>query len=161
MKKLVLAIFAVVLIAAGCETQVSQNTQPTQQEENKTENTQPTPEPTPTPENIKVVVSSQVIKKVDNKYRYFFDIRNNDTKDFSGDVKIQMFNEKGTLLGSNTFSTKQPISPNLGNSVYIDANTAPLDIHTELGITKFKYEIKTDGKVVGSGDGVVPKGITE
>jgi hypothetical protein len=41
MKKLVLAICAVVLMAAGCDSQVSQNTQPTQNEQTTQSNNEP------------------------------------------------------------------------------------------------------------------------
>jgi hypothetical protein len=115
--------------------------------------------PTPTPEAVKpfnIQVSSQIVKKVDKKHRYFFDIRNNDTQPFEGSVTISLFNDKQkSPLGSETFATKQPIEPELGNSVNFDINTGPKSVHGEYGITKFTYVVKQADKEVAKGEGVI------
>ena len=115
--------------------------------------------PTNTPKPVrkyKIVVTSQIVKKVDGKYRYFFDIRNHDFEPFEGDVSITLFTDelKNALVG-DTFSTNQPMEPDLGSSEYIDANTGPVSVHGGSGITKFKYVVKKGEDVVGSGDGII------
>lgn len=107
-------------------------------------------------EPFEIVVASQIVKKVDGKFRYFFDIRNKDKKDFNGEVSITLYNEKqDSALGKNTFETKTPLAPEFGNSAYIDINTGPISQHGELGITKFKYEVKIDNRIVKSGEGKI------
>lgn len=107
-------------------------------------------------EPFEIEVSSQMIKKVDKKYRYFFDVRNNDTKEFIGEVTITLHNDQQkSALGKDTFETTSAISPSLGKSVYFDINTGPVSAHGEYGITKFKYEVRIDGNIVKSGEEVI------
>lgn len=121
--------------------------------------TEPTQQPTATPipvEKFKVEVSSQIVKKVNKKYRYFFDIRNNDTKNFEGEVTISLYNNKqSSPLGKDTFKANKPIEPDLGNSVYIDINSGPISQHGEYGITKYKYVVSSKGQEVNSGEGEI------
>lgn len=114
----------------------------------------PTTELTKSVERVNVVVTSQMIKKVDNKYRYFFDIRNQDSKSFEGSVTISLYREKSkNVLTSDTFTTKSLIKPDLSTAVYLDANTGPTNVHGEYGLTKYKYEVKANSVVVNSGEG--------
>jgi len=107
-------------------------------------------------EKVKVEVFSQIVKKVDKKYRYFFDIRNNDTRNFEGEVTVSLYNAKqSSPLGKDTFTTNRAIEPGLGNSVYIDINSGPVSVHGEYGITKFKYVVKANGNEVNSGEGII------
>ncbi len=137
-------------------------TKPASQETPKPTNT-PTPTsapiPTQTPkpsEKMKIDVTSQVVKKVDGKHRYFFDIRNNDIKDFEGSVTITLYNDLyKSSLGSGTFDTNKPIEPGLGTSVHFDINTGPTSVHGEAGITKFKFVVKKDKQVVSEGEGYI------
>lgn len=119
----------------------------------------PTPQPTNTPkpvEKYNIVVTSQIVKHVDGKYRYFFDIRNKDTKPFEGSVSITLFtSELKNPLAGETFNTKAPIEPELGSSVYTDANTGPTSVHGANGMTKFKYVVKKGNVVVNSGEGQI------
>lgn len=104
-------------------------------------------------EQMNIVVENQIVKKVNGKYRYFFDIRNKDKKDFSGKISISLFNNKQpSALGKDNFETSSPIEPGLGNSVFLEINTAPTAIHDDYGITTFKYEVSIDGNVVKSGE---------
>lgn len=107
------------------------------------------------PKSIDIEVTSKIIKHVGKKYRYFFDIRNNDDKAFSGTVVIKLYNDDGLILGLESFNTNQSIQPNLGSSVYIDANTGPTSIHGISGITIFKYEVKIDNVVTKSDEGLI------
>lgn len=107
-------------------------------------------------EYMEINVESQIVKKVDKKYRYFFDVRNNDKKEFDGEATIKLYNDElKSPLGSETFKTTNTISPKLGTSVYLDINTGPTSEHGEYGITKFEYEIKVEGKVVKTGNGKI------
>ena len=126
---------------------------------NTTQNAQKTPSPTQSPkpvEKLNVVVTSQIVKKVDKKYRYFFDIRNKDSKNFEGSVSITVYNNlQSSPLGGDTFKTNKPIEPNLGTSVYFDINTGPTSVHGENGITKFKYVVKKDDQIINEGEGII------
>lgn len=107
--------------------------------------------------DIKLVVTSQIVKKVNGKYRYFFDIRNAGTEDFRGTVTVRLFNNLyKSALASDTFDAKSSyIAPSIGKSVYIDANTGPVSEHGENGLTKFTYTISVDKKDVANGDGQI------
>lgn len=117
------------------------------------------PKPTSTPksvEKMQIIVTSQIVKKVDGKYRYFFDIRNKDTKDFEGSVSITVYNDlQSSALGGDTFKTNKPIEPKLGTSVYFDINTGPTSVHGENGITKFRYVVKKDDQIINEGEDVI------
>lgn len=113
-----------------------------------------TPVPTIQPFNIEV--TSQIVKKVNGKYRYFFDIRNKDNRPFEGDVKISIYKSNpNSKLGGDTFSTNKPIEPNLGNSVYTDANTGPVSEMGTNGMTDYKYEVLINKQVVKTGEGKI------
>lgn len=102
-----------------------------------------------------IAVSSQIVKRVDGKCRYFFDIRNYEATPFEGSVEISLFKENGGKeyqLGREVFDTKAPIEQNLGDSVYFDINTCPVSIHGENGITKYQFVVKTGGNVVNQGE---------
>lgn len=126
-----------------------------------TTNNIPTSTPAPTAtsipvEKMNIVVTSQIVKRVGGKHRYFFDIRNKDTKPFEGSVTISLFtdNLKNPIAG-DTFDTTRAIEPELGTSVYADANTGPTSVHGENGITKFKYTVKKGDQVVNTGEGTI------
>lgn len=112
--------------------------------------------PTIKTEPFNIEVTSQIVKKVSGKYRYFFDIRNKDSKSFEGSVKISIYkaNTKSALAG-DTFSTNKPIEPTLGNSVFTDANTGPVSEMREFGLTDFKYEVVINKQVVKTGEGKI------
>jgi len=103
-------------------------------------------------ENFDIAVSSSIIKKVDGKHRYFFNIRNNDDKDFEGTVDIEVYNDD-ELLGKESFKTTSSIGAGLGTSVYFDINTGPVSVHGEYGVTKFKYKVLINKDTVKEGDG--------
>lgn len=112
--------------------------------------------PTKPIEKFNIVVTSQIVKKVDGKYRYFFDIRNHDVKPFKGTVSIKIFNQKlkNELAGSG-FNTQSPIDPGLGDSVYIEAFTGPTSIHGGNGLSRFEYTVISNGKEVDRGNGII------
>jgi hypothetical protein len=117
--------------------------------------TEPTNTPKPA-EKYNIVVTSQIVKKVDGKYRYFFDIRNKDTKPFEGDVSIALFtSELKNPIAGDAFSTTKAIEPELGTSVNADANTGPASINGANGITKFTYTVRKGNEIVKTGEGVI------
>lgn len=105
-----------------------------------------------------IVVKSLIVKKVNNKFRYFFDIRNNGIEDFNGEVSIYLHNNKqSSKLGGETFTTPHPINPMVGFVRFIEINTGtPLE-HGEYGITKFKYEVKVNNIIIKSEEGLITK----
>ena len=132
--------------------QISNNPSPTPTIEKKIE-------PTEAPKNVekmKVEVTSQIVKKVGKKNRYFFLIQNSDTKPFEGKVSITLFNEKQkTALGGETFNTSQPIQPTIGNSVNFDINTGTTSEYGEFRITRFKYSVKVNDVEINNGEGAI------
>lgn len=106
-----------------------------------------------------IVVTSQTVKRIDGKYRYFFDIRNNDDRSFVGNVDIKLKKANGSTLGQGDFEATTPIEPGFGDSVYIDVNTGPRpDFGPDVAITGFSYDVISGSQLVssGSGDIVVP-----
>ncbi|MFA6897148.1 MAG: zinc ribbon domain-containing protein [Patescibacteria group bacterium] len=112
------------------------------------------------PVSKEILVINQVVKRVDGKCRYFFSVENKDQAAFSGSVTIKVINPI-TTVGTDTFTTKQPIEPSMSQIVYIDTNTCPPSIHGEAGTNKFEYEVKENGQTVKSGDGGIIDKITE
>lgn len=105
---------------------------------------------------FEISVTSSIVKKVDGKHRYFFDILNNDDRVFNGNVEIKIFNDQTSApLGGDSFSTKIPLEKGRAQYVYIDINTGPVSIHGEYGSTRFEYLIKIDDQIAGSGNGKI------
>lgn len=150
-----LTIFIVVLIVAAVWQSMNEQQAVVKPEQNtKQEDSAPVAETPVEPFNMEV--SSQIVKKVDGKYRYFFDIRNKDTKSFDGKITINLLKSNGNKLGSTTIDESRAIEPNLGIARYIDINTGPIPaFDAESAITKFTYEVKVDNKVVKTGEGVI------
>lgn len=167
----VVTIFIVLLVAIGSseeKNKANESKKQTEQEsvkkpdtdsnpqENNTEITKKDVKQEESVEPFEISVISQIVKKVDGKHRYFFDIRNNDKNDFDGKVSIMLYNDKqNSALGGDIFETVTPIKSQMGNSVNLNINTGPTSVHGEYGITKFKYEVKIDNKVVKSGEGKI------
>lgn len=167
----VVTIFIVLLVAIGSSEEkdkANESKKQTEQEsvkkpdtdsnpqENNTEITKKDVKQEESVEPFEISVISQIVKKVDGKHRYFFDIRNNDKNDFDGKVSIMLYNDKqNSALGGDIFETVTPIKSQMGNSVNLNINTGPTSVHGEYGITKFKYEVKIDNKVVKSGEGKI------
>jgi hypothetical protein len=95
-------------------------------------------------EPIDIRVESLIVKEVDGKHRYFFDIRNYDTETFEGSVEISLITQEGLKVGKDTFSTKSPIEPDTGKSVYIDIYTAPKAIHGVKGVLTYEYIVRKE-----------------
>lgn len=150
------ALFAIIVLAAIVDSSNDPVTQTPAEQNAKVLESAPVEDKEGTAtESFNIAVTSQIIKKVDGKYRYFFDIRNNDTKDFNGSVTIQLVTAEGRKISKETFNTNKAISPGLGTSQYIDANTGPVSTHGESGYAKFTYEVKVGSDVVKTGEGAL------
>jgi len=104
-------------------------------------------------EPVNIVVTSQAIKYIDGKYRYFFNIKNNDSKSFAGDVTIDIINAEGNSIYDKTFTASKPIASGLGSSVYFDVNTGPTSIHGTNGILTYSSVVKVEGNIVAESSG--------
>lgn len=164
-KKLTVGLLALLVILAICacgaaskSTKTSGSTQATSQK-----GATPTATTTPKPvQKLNVVVSHQVIKNVEGKYRYFFDVRNHDAKDFNGSVRIELYNDnQQSALGQETFDTQSAMPTNRGTSVYFDIHTGPPSIAGEYGITHYKYAVLVNDQEVNTGSGKIADEITE
>lgn len=102
-----------------------------------------------------IVVTSQIVKKVSGKCRYFFDIRNNDVEAFEGSVEIRLLKPSGSALGKETFNTTKPIEATLGNSVYFDINTCPGLASDESRISDYSYKVFVGKDVVAEGKDLI------
>lgn len=115
------------------------------------QNTQP---PTVAVAQRDVVVTSQNVKQVDGKYRYFFDIRNHDTVPFTGDVRIELLRADGSVSGREDFSSKQAMVSGMGDNVFIDINSGPEPYFArEFAITGFRYSVTSNNQMIASGNG--------
>lgn len=113
------------------------------------------PTQTPVPQ-LHIVVTSVIVKHIPgDKYRYFFDVRNDDHVPFNGSVVISVYTQAGGDLNDQQFDTTSPIQPGLGDSVYFDMNTGPVAIMGQYGIARFTYTITHDGNQVGKGSGTI------
>ncbi len=104
---------------------------------------------------LDIQVTSQIVKNVDDKCRYFFDIRNDDDRNFEGSIEIELINQRGSRVWSDEFVTNRAIEPGLGTSVYTDANTCPVAIHGEYGIDTYRYEVNVNNQIVKTGSGSI------
>jgi hypothetical protein len=101
------------------------------------------------------VVTSQIVKAVGGKHRFFFDIRNQDDQPFSGSVEIELLGTNGNVIYADTFTTNQPIQPGVGTSQYVEASTGPVSVHGQNGVVSYRYTATSNGSVVRTGEGAI------
>lgn len=76
-----------------------------------------------------IVVISTIVKRIDvEKYRYFFNIKNNDTIPFEGNIYVMLKDLDDITTGGEIFSTKKSIKPGLISSNYINRRKGPISI---------------------------------
>lgn len=97
-----------------------------------------------------IVVNSVSVKKVANKYDYWFEIKNNSTSTFQGKVYIALVDQSEKEIASDTFSPKGEIDPNMANSIKLSAHTSPSQ-----GIVGFRYWIKDGENLVKNGSSTI------
>lgn len=105
-------------------------------------------------EQMEISVTSQNIKQVDGKYRYFFNIKNNDDKSFVGDINIDLISAEGNSIYGKDFKDAS-IDAGIGKNIYIDANTGPVQVHGANGISSFEFTASKEGQVIKSGNGSI------
>jgi hypothetical protein len=149
--------FLLLLLGASSKGSPSKSAQSATQQKASVVTSEPTQPLVPSPtaiEPVNIAVTSQMVKKVEGKHRYFFDIRNNDSMPFEGSVLITLHNQTNSIA-RDTFTTTAPIDPGLGESVYLDANTGPVSVHGEFGVTTYTYVVTIDNIEVNSGEGQI------
>jgi len=102
-----------------------------------------------------ITVTSEIVKKVDGKFRYFFDIRNKGETAFEGTVKIWCITDDENFKFDDSFKTNKPIESGLGTSQYIELNTGTTSTHGANGISKYRYEVIVNSDVVQRGGGEI------
>lgn len=112
------------------------------------------------PKSLPLEVTNPVVKRVKVPgvfsgekivFRYFFMVRNNSNKPFSGQVRIQLINKTtGTKsTRKETFKCDIPAGGVANN--FFDASTGPERIHGDYSIIGYEFEAKVEEAVVASG----------
>lgn len=105
-------------------------------------------------EPMDILITSQTIKQVDGKYRYFFNIKNNDDEPFTGDINIDLISAEGKSIYDRDFQNAS-IGAGIGKNVYIDISTGPVRVHGANGIANFEFTASIDGQAVNKGNGSI------
>lgn len=105
-------------------------------------------------EQMDISVTSQNVKLIDGKYRYFFDIKNNDDKSFVGDINIDLISAEGKSIYDKNFKDAS-IGVGIGKSIYIDISTGPVQVHGVNGISNFEFTASKGDQVIKSGSGSI------
>ena len=100
-----------------------------------------------------IVVTSMIVKKIDGKFKYWFDIRNKGKKPFDGIVRIWCITDDESSEFDESFKTNRPIEPKLGTPQFIELNTGITSFHGANGISKFRFEVIVNDEVVQTGSG--------
>ncbi|MEK7571768.1 MAG: hypothetical protein AAB553_05845 [Patescibacteria group bacterium] len=107
----------------------------------------------------KIVVSSMIVKKIaPETYRYFFNIENQESKDFNGEVYIQLYNgheEPGFLIfgGATKSFADSPVRAGANSVSYIDDSHAPFEVSGIDGAMTFSYSVSVGDDTVATGKG--------
>ncbi|HWY80278.1 MAG TPA: hypothetical protein VNW29_08020 [Candidatus Sulfotelmatobacter sp.] len=142
--------------------------QQTQQTQADVPTDTPTPVP-PTPTPIKkydLTVTSQIVKKVSpDTYRYFFNVANDDSRDFNGTITMQLYDGKTNSItnqpnwlilgGADTSYSDNPIKAGLHGVIYFDDSHAPYQIAGIDGANTFSFTAKINDTEVSSGKGSI------
>ncbi|MSR57499.1 MAG: hypothetical protein EXS05_07485 [Planctomycetaceae bacterium] len=104
---------------------------------------------------IDVRVNSLNVKRVDGKFRYFFQIRNHGANPFKGEITISLKRTDGGTTWFETFSTESPMQPDGITVVYTDAHTGPTSEFGEFKITTFRFKVKPEGTASSEGNGTI------
>ena len=105
---------------------------------------------------VDIRVESLIVKKTKGRHRYFFSIRNDGKKSFTGDVTIELLNKQpGVVNGKETFVTESPIQPKGGQFVFVEVETGPVSVHGEWGVKRFRYEVRSSNQIVAKREGEI------
>lgn len=148
------ALFGVGLISSYGDSSNTGNT--ISQPETATTNALTSAETPVQVEQKNINVTSQTVKLIDKKYRYFFDIRNNDKEPFAGNVRIELVQADGNVIGREDFTSTKAIDVGIGNSVFFDINTGPEPyFEQKYAVTGYKYSVTANEQIVASGTGKI------
>lgn len=100
-------------------------------------------------------VTSLNVKQLGGKFRYFFQIRNEDSEPFNGDVTIGLERDDGGTVWFETFTTSQAMRPGGTNFVYTDANTGPTVEFGEFKVSAFEYTAHAKGRQATEARGAI------
>lgn len=133
-------IIGIVVILGLISALTNTEDKPTQKVDIKPSN-KPTME-VPQKKDAKIEITSMVVKKVEGKYRYFFNIKNIGEATFTGDVRINLINAEKTLISGQDFRAKDaPIEVGVNKSVYLNASTGPVSVHGQNGIKQYQFNV--------------------
>lgn len=156
-KKIIIGIVVFIMIAGGIGA-ILESQEPASSNKNEVvEKVQA--ENTPTPKGIEKVdiqVESQIVKKIDKKYRYFFSINNQDDHSFNGKLHIVAKTGSGTKVISKYVDfAEKPLEAGLSRVIHADANSAPEHIAGEYGASVFTFSATLDNDEVANGEGII------
>jgi hypothetical protein len=99
--------------------------------------------------NVKRLVEIEDGELVE-KWRYFFQFKNNDSAEFDGDITVKLLRASGDRTWQYTWTG--PMVPGNRFATYTDAHTGPTDKYGDYKITSFSFEAKSKtGRASGSG----------
>lgn len=99
-----------------------------------------------TPKGLEI--TSIKIKQIDNRFRYFFRIRNHGPDSWDGAVKITLLNHTpGITNGTETFETETPMVAGGATVVSMDAHTGPNEAaFGEARVESYSATFSTNGE---------------
>jgi hypothetical protein len=106
-------------------------------------------------ESYRIEVESLIVKRIGKKHRYFFQIRNDDSRPFNGKVEVRVKGYKGVTVGLEVFVFKAPLEPGKATYGFIDANTGPTSRYGDFKVTSFQYRAYSQQRNVASGTGSI------
>lgn len=157
MKKKTILIIVGVIAVMGLIGAVIEKTSPATSTPQTKTNEKAVVQDTPTPvEQYDIKVTSQIVKKVGGKYRYFFSITNGSDKDFTGKVRIEGKTGAGiTVISYRADFSDNPLPAGLSKSVFSDANTAPKQLYGENGASTYTFTATLNKNEVAKGEGTI------
>jgi hypothetical protein len=99
-----------------------------------------------------ITVRSEIVKKINDVYRYFFFITNNNSHPFDATIEIGLLETNGIQIAFDEFTPKPPIQPQMSRYCYVDAKWGPPGI-TQNAIEKFAWRIIVNGQITQKGIG--------
>jgi hypothetical protein len=98
-------------------------------------------------------VRNQIVKRVSNRYRYFFDIRNHSQYSLqTGAIRITLLDDKGTEIEPGHASFPYALNTEMGFVRYLDSESGPRG-KGDGRVRKFGYEV-----LLGEPSGLTPGG---
>ncbi len=97
-----------------------------------------------------ITVKSLSIKHNEGKYDYWFDIRNNSTTTYNGQVHIALIDKNNKEIAIGDFASDKDIQSKMGDFVKVTAHTSPTQ-----GIVGFRYWVKENDVLVKNGTGTL------